>query len=80
MCKQKKELGGNGLWPSGKEKEKNKQKLSLTSLTARQSHLTSNTGRSLAVVKTLPPNAGGWGSIPGQRAKIPRDSWPKTKA
>ena len=29
------------------------------------------------VVKTLPSNAGGEGSIPGQGAKIPHASWPK---
>ena len=29
------------------------------------------------VVKTLPSNAGGEGSIPGQRAKIPHASGPK---
>ena len=29
------------------------------------------------MVKTLPSKAGVVGSIPGQRAKIPRASWPK---
>ena len=29
------------------------------------------------VVKTLPSNAGGASSIPGQGAKIPHASWPK---
>ena len=29
------------------------------------------------VVQTLPSNAGGVTSIPGQRAKIPHASWPK---
>ena len=29
------------------------------------------------VFKTLPSNAGGAGSIPGQGAKIPHASWPK---
>jgi len=29
------------------------------------------------VVKTLPPKARVVGSIPGQRAKIPRATWPK---
>ena len=29
------------------------------------------------VVETLPSNAGGIGSIPGQGAKIPPASWPK---
>ena len=29
------------------------------------------------VVKTLPSNAGGQGSIPGQGVKIPHTSWPK---
>ena len=29
------------------------------------------------VVKTLPSNAGGAGSIPGWGAKIPHASWPK---
>ena len=29
------------------------------------------------VVKTLPSNAGGVGSIPGWGAKIPHASWPK---
>ena len=28
-------------------------------------------------VKTLPSNAGGVGSIPGQEAKIPHGWWPK---
>ena len=32
------------------------------------------------MVKTLPSNAGGEGSIPGQEAKIPHASGPKTKA
>ena len=31
------------------------------------------------VVKTLPSNAGGEGSIPGQGAKIPHASWPKNQ-
>ena len=31
------------------------------------------------VVKTLPSNAGGTGSIPGQGAKIPGTSWPKNQ-
>ena len=31
------------------------------------------------VVKTLPSNAGGLGSIPGQKAKIPHASRPKKK-
>ena len=31
------------------------------------------------MVKTLPPNAGGKGLIPGQRDKIPHASWPKKK-
>ena len=31
------------------------------------------------VVRTLPSNAGGAGSIPGQGAKIPRASGPKTQ-
>ena len=31
------------------------------------------------VVKTLPSNAGGAGSIPGQGAKIPHASWPKNQ-
>ena len=31
------------------------------------------------VVKTLPPNAGGGGSIPGWGAKIPHASWSKKK-
>ena len=31
------------------------------------------------VVKTLPSNAGGLGSIPGLGAKIPHASWPKTQ-
>ena len=29
------------------------------------------------VAKTSPSNAGGMGSVPGQRAKIPHGSWPK---
>ena len=32
------------------------------------------------VVETSPSNAGGAGSIPDWEAKIPRASWPKTKA
>ena len=36
--------------------------------------------RGSPVVKTLPSNAGGEGSIPGQEAKIPHASGPKTKA
>ena len=32
------------------------------------------------MVKTLPSNAGGEGSIPGQEAKIPHALGPKTKA
>ena len=31
------------------------------------------------MVKTLPCNAGGEGSIPGRGAKIPHASWPKKK-
>ena len=31
------------------------------------------------VVKTLPSNAGGAGSIPGQGAKIPHALWPKNQ-
>ena len=31
------------------------------------------------VVKTLPSNAGGVGSIPGWGAKMPHSSWPKKK-
>ena len=31
------------------------------------------------MVKTLPSNAGGVGSIPGLGAKIPLASWPKTQ-
>ena len=31
------------------------------------------------VVKTLPSNAGGAGSIPGQEAEIPHASWPKNQ-
>ena len=31
------------------------------------------------VVKTAPSNAGGVGLIPGQGAKIPHASWPKSK-
>ena len=31
------------------------------------------------VVKISPSNTGGVGSIPGQGAKIPRASWPKSK-
>ena len=31
------------------------------------------------VVKTLPSNAGGAGSIPGQGAKIPHTLWPKNQ-
>ena len=31
------------------------------------------------MVKTLPSNAGGAGSIPGQGAKIPHASWPKNQ-
>ena len=31
------------------------------------------------MVKTLPSNAGGAGSVPGQGAKIPRDSQPKDR-
>ena len=31
------------------------------------------------VVKTSPSNAGGVGSIPHQRAKIPQTSWPKKR-
>ena len=31
------------------------------------------------VVRTLPSNAGGAGSIPGQGAKIPHASWPKNQ-
>ena len=31
------------------------------------------------VIKTLPSNAGGVGSIPGQEAKIPHASWPKNQ-
>ena len=31
------------------------------------------------MVKTSPSNAEGTGSIPGQRAKIPYVSWPKTQ-
>ena len=31
------------------------------------------------VVKTSPSNAGGMGSIPGRRAKIPHVSWPKNQ-
>ena len=34
---------------------------------------------SAPVVKTSPSNAGGAGSIPGQRAKIPQDSWPENQ-
>ena len=34
---------------------------------------------SAPVVKTSPSNAGGAGSIPGQRAKIPHDSWPENQ-
>ena len=33
----------------------------------------------LRLVKTLPSNAGGAGSIPGQRVKIPHTLWPKTQ-
>ena len=29
------------------------------------------------MVKTLPANAGGTGSIPGQGTKIPHATWPK---
>ena len=29
------------------------------------------------VLKTLPSNSGGVGSIPGQEVKIPHTSWPK---
>ena len=32
-----------------------------------------------SVVKTLPSDAGGAGSIPGQGAKIPHASWPKNQ-
>ena len=32
------------------------------------------------VVKPLPSNAGGVGSIPDQGAKIPHATWPKHKA
>ena len=32
------------------------------------------------VVKTLPSNAGGVGSIPGQGAKIPHVSWSKNQS
>ena len=32
-----------------------------------------------SVVKTSPSNAEGAGSIPGQRAKIPCDSWPENQ-
>ena len=32
------------------------------------------------VVKTLPSNAGGVGSIPGQEAKIPHATWPKNQS
>ena len=31
------------------------------------------------MVKTSPSNAGGMGSIPGRRAKIPHVSWPKNQ-
>ena len=31
------------------------------------------------MIKTLPPNAGGAGSIPGQGAKIPHDLWLKNQ-
>ena len=31
------------------------------------------------VVKTMPSNAGGAGSIPGWGAKIPHASWPKNQ-
>ena len=31
------------------------------------------------VVKTLPYNTGGMGSIPGQEARIPHAPWPKKK-
>ena len=31
------------------------------------------------VVKTLPSNAGGVGSIPGRGAKIPHASWPENQ-
>ena len=31
------------------------------------------------MVKTLPSSAGGVGSVPGQEAKIPHATWPKTK-
>ena len=31
------------------------------------------------VVKTLPSNAGGEGSIPGWGAKIPHASWPESQ-
>ena len=31
------------------------------------------------MVKTLPSNAGGAGSIPGQEAEIPHASWPKNQ-
>ena len=31
------------------------------------------------MVKTLPSDAGGAGSIPGQGAKIPHASWPKNQ-
>ena len=33
----------------------------------------------LRLVKTLPSNAGGAGSIPGQRVKIPHTLCPKTQ-
>ena len=32
------------------------------------------------VVKTLPSNVGGEGSIPGQEAKIPHATWPKNQS
>ena len=32
-----------------------------------------------SVVKTMPPNAGGAGSIPDWGAKIPHGSWPKNQ-
>ena len=31
------------------------------------------------VVKTLPSNAGGVGSVPGQGAKTPHVTWPKNQ-
>ena len=42
----------------------------------RKDHRTSPCG---PAVKTLPYNARGMGSIPGQEAKIPHASWPKKK-